>query len=351
MHARLVQQLAGDMGFCLCGITRPQAVTPEVRHAFKTYLAHGRHAGMSWLERHQSKRFNPRLLVPGVRTIIVLALAYACPVDPVPQTSGRVSCYALAADYHDQAIAMAVRLAETVSARLGSGTRYRVFVDTAPVLERQLAARAGVGFIGKNTCLIHPHRGSFFFLAEIFLNRRLPGSTATPFGGCGGCALCLSACPTGALEAPYTLNARRCISYLTIENRGTIPLELRPMVGNRVFGCDTCQLVCPFNRGRLSPVSGCQPRLSHSIPLQELLAVTPAEFTRRFAGLPVMRARWQGFMRNVLCAAGNSGDANLLAPVGRYQGHALALIKEMAHWACAEIKKRGRRDSNSRPPA
>jgi epoxyqueuosine reductase len=241
-------------------------------------------------------------------------------------------------------------LAEFVESRSGKALASRAYVDTGPVLERDLAARAGLGFIGKNTLLIHPRLGSWLFLGELLLDLDLPpigpdfsgpGGARPVHGTCGRCTRCLDACPTGALVAPYILDARRCLSYLTIELKGSIPPDLRPLLGNHILGCDVCQQVCPWNRrfARPSHEPGFQPRPGALAPsLLDLMALDDEGFRQRFRGSPVTRANRRGLLRNVAVALGNWGDPAAMPALRRALGDAEPLIQDHAAWALERIR-------------
>ncbi|MBL7064138.1 MAG: tRNA epoxyqueuosine(34) reductase QueG, partial [Anaerolineae bacterium] len=237
-----IKEQARRMGFDVVGVTRP---APSAHAAFYTgWLARGYHGEMAYLARPDAieKRADPRRLMPETRSIVIVGMNYYTgDFPPAEESRGRVSRYAWGADYHAVLTERLRQLAAWIAEQVGRPVTHRVYVDTGPLLERELAQRAGLGWIGKNTCLIHPRLGSYFFLGELLLDLELEPDASFPADRCGTCTACLDACPTGALVAPRTLDARRCISYLTIEHRGPIPAELGPLLGDWVFGCDVCQ--------------------------------------------------------------------------------------------------------------
>lgn len=339
---------ARQLGFDAVGIT--SAAPPASADRFQAALAEGRHGEMSWLERNAEKRVDPQRVLPGARSIVALAVSYADASEAHPPARastdtdpprGVVARYARYADYHDLLAAPLRELCAWLDQAGGPGSRSLGYVDTGPVLERDLAQRAGLGFIGKHTNLISRQLGNWFFLAEILTTVALtPGTPAT--NHCGHCTRCLSACPTGALPAPFTLDARRCISYLTIELKGSIPEALRPLIGNRIYGCDDCLAACPWNRfaraGNLMQQAR-RPALAQP-DLIELLGLDPAGFKARFTGTPVLRTKRRGLLRNVCVALGNIGDARALPALQQAAQDAEPLIAEHALWAIERITQK-----------
>jgi len=342
------------LGFDEVRFARLDGGTPGA-DALRVWLAAGRQADMAWMERTADKRIDPQLVLPGARSIILLGVNYwpAKEKSKIQNPKSKIATWARYAryeDYHDT-IKPALVAAGHVMEELGgiSGADYRYFVDTGPVLERGWAARAGLGFVGKNAMLISRRFGNWLFLAAIFT--RVEFTPDPPLGEsgerkaesgkkeigllCGKCTRCLDACPTQALPAPGVVEARRCISYLTIENRGAIPREFRPAIGSRLYGCDICAEVCPWNRfaqesRRLLLVA------RHDLadlPLRELLALTPERFAEVFRRTPVKRLKLTGLLRNACVVAGNSGDANLIEPLVQLAGHASPLVRAHAVWA------------------
>jgi len=306
-----VKLLAREEGFSPVGVA---ALAPAATAgAYREWLARGDHAGMAWMERHAELRADPRRLLPGAMSALVVGLRYAPRAEAADEAASdlwsRVALYARGADYHELMRDRLRRVAAAVG-ELAPGSRSRVCVDTAPLLERDLAARAGVGAVGKNTMLLHPEAGSWFLLGELLLTVDLVPDT--PFADlCGDCARCLEACPTGALTAPYALDASLCLSYWTIEHRGEIAEPMRPHLRDWVFGCDACQEACPWNRSA-APVAAPEfavPADRRELGLGDLTALDPEEYARRLRGSPLRRAKLEGLRRNAALAraAGAAG--------------------------------------------
>jgi epoxyqueuosine reductase len=336
-----VQGLAREAGLDLVGIV-PLA-PPATLERYDQWLAAGHHGEMAYLARADAveRRRDPARILPGARTAVAVGLNYhTLPLPPELRddpSRGIVASYAWGPDYHDVMLPRLHRLAAALAQATGRPIPYRAYVDTGPVLERDLAARAGLGFVGKNTNLIRPHLGSWFFLGELLLADELEPLEVLPARGtCGRCTRCLDACPTAAFTAAYVLDARRCISYLTIELKGPIPHELRPLMGNRIFGCDVCQEVCPWNRRFARPAreTAFRPDPDVVAPrLLDLLALDDEGFRRRFAGSPVKRARRRGLLRNAAVAAGNWGDPAAVPVLAALLDDHEALIRGHAAWA------------------
>jgi epoxyqueuosine reductase len=340
-----IRSRALTLGFDACRIT--DAARPESADRFREALAAGRHAEMHWLARTAEKRADPQLVLPGVRSVVLVAASYADvptpPEIPSSERTGVVARYARHDDYHEILGERLATLSREIDERFGVGSRSLWYVDTGPVLERDLAQRAGLGFVGKHTGLISRRVGNWFLIGEILTPVELPPDPPEP-NRCGSCSRCLSACPTGALPAPFTLDARRCISYLTIELKGSIPVELRPLIGNRVFGCDDCLAACPWNRfAREGALLRPHRRPDLNAPdLVEWLRLTPEGFRTRFAGTPMLRTKRRGLLRNVCVALGNLGDPQVLPELERAAGDPEALIAEHARWAVEQIEARQR---------
>lgn len=348
-HRRPVRDLilrkALDLGFDVCRITT--AAPPASAPQFLTALAEGRHAGMEWLARNAGKRVDPQQVLSGARSLVVLAASYAKdsvrPPVETPPVGGRgiVARYAQHTDYHEVLAGPLRELASMIDSLGGNGARSLWYVDTGPILERDLAQRAGVGFIGKHTNLISRSLGNWFLLAEILTTVELHPDPPE-HNRCGSCTRCLEACPTGCITAPFTLDARRCISYLTIELKGPIPVELRPRIGNRIYGCDDCLAACPWNRfakaGRL--MSGAARSDLDQPALLDLLALDDAAFKQRFAGTPVLRTKRRGLLRNVCVALGNTGDACALPALEAAANDREPLVAEHARWALERLTQR-----------
>ena len=335
-----VRRRAQELGFEVCRFA--SAAPPQSAPQFRQWLARQRHGQMAYLERNAHKRADPQQVLPGARSIIALAAAYAGQGQETPGSQcGVVARYARYADYHRVIGGRLKGLAACVNQLGGEGTRSLWYVDTGPVLERDLAQRAGVGFIGKHTNLISRRLGNWIFLSEILTTLELEPD-APEHNRCGSCARCIAACPTGAIEAPFQLDARRCISYLTIELKGAVPLELRPLIGNRIYGCDDCLAACPWNRfARQGQLMRPHRRPDLAAPdLLELLALEEAAFHRRFAGTPMLRTGRRGFLRNVCIALGNTAGPTALPALEAAAAGPEPLIAEHARWACAQIRAR-----------
>jgi epoxyqueuosine reductase len=341
-----ILEKAATIGFDLAGIGPAQ---PASGDEFRRWLDAGHAAGMVWMGKDIERRIHP-----AAKTAIVCGLRYFVQ-NPPPTiwddpTRGRISRYAWGRDYHDVMRPMLEELAEFVRAETGWVTGIRTNVDTGPVLERDLAVHAGLGFVGKNTNLIHPDFGSYLFLGEVLLDAELGTWNLEPgTASCGECVRCLKACPTGALVEPYALDARKCLSYLTIENKGAIPEELRAKMGNWIFGCDECQQACPKNvaaarRAANAPLRGAATKFLRFDPdlcapkLTELMALDDAGFRERFAGTPVLRAKRSGLLRNVAVALGNGRDTSSVQVLEKAASDPDPLIREHAEWAVNRVR-------------
>ncbi len=338
--ARRVKQEALRLGFDLAGITTPDP--PPHWPAYQNWLAMGRHASMKYLE--DPRRADPRLVFPECKSIIVVALRYADPKSAAPSPAdaptGRVAAYAWGRDYHLVLPEKLAALVHFIERETASPVPHRIYTDTGPVLERDLAQRAGLGWIGKNTCLIHPRLGSYFFLGELLLGIELDPDPPFEADRCGNCRRCIEACPTGCILPDRTLDASRCISYLTIENKSGIPPGLRPQIGNWVFGCDVCQAVCPWNhRPQQDPEPAFAPREGIPAPdLLEALALTSQEFNRKFRESPIQRARRRGYLRNVITAAGNLRLQTARPLLEAFAAGEDELLAEHARWALTRLE-------------
>jgi epoxyqueuosine reductase len=332
---------ARDMGFDAIGVASATADWPSGAH-LQEFLREGRQGDMDWLGSpdEPNRRAHPQALWPQARSAVLVGVNYAPNDDSLAllgeTTHGLVSAYAARRDYHDVIKGKLKELAAWLARE--SGADVKVFVDTAPLMEKPLAERAGLGWQGKHTNLVSRTHGSWLFLGAILTAAELAADAAEE-DHCGSCRACLDVCPTRAFPAPYQLDARRCIAYLTIELKGQIPLEHRAAIGNRVFGCDDCLAVCPWNKfaatareTRLALKDGL--RLA---PLADLAGLDEAAFRARFAGTPVRRAGRDRFVRNVLCAIGNSGDARLAGAAERALDEASPLVRGMAIWALSRL--------------
>ncbi len=311
--AQALKNHARQLGFQLAGITTPEP--PPHFENYQRWLADEFHAGMNYLaaERALQRRANPREILPECESILVLGVPYFSPnhLPAEEKTSapvGRVAAYAWGDDYHLSLPPRLQALVAFLEEKTGRPIPNRWYSDTGPLLERDLAQRAGLGWAGKNSCLIAPQRGSYFLLAEILLGLPLPPDPPFESDHCGSCTRCIEACPTGALLPGRKLDARLCLSYLTIENKGEIPAELRPKMGNWIFGCDICQMVCPWNL-RFAPAAGdpaFAPRPGLPLPdLRAELKLTPETFAQKFKNSPLKRAKWSGYQRNLRAALEN----------------------------------------------
>ena len=333
-----IRQWASELGFADCGITGVQ-LEPDAAH-LADWLAKGCHGEMGWMAAHDGKRANPAALLPGTLSVISVRMDYATGDDAAAWTTladgerAYVARYALGRDYHKVMRRRLQQLAHRLQEAIGP-FGHRVFVDSAPVLERALARNSGLGWIGKNTCLIHRDHGSWFFLGELFVDLALPADPPAT-AHCGTCTRCIDVCPTQAIVAPYRLDARRCISYLTIELQGSIPEAFRAAIGNRIFGCDDCQLACPWNkfavRHRLPDF---EPRHAlDTATLVDLFAWTEAEFLRRTEGSPIRRTGWRGWRRNIAVALGNAPSSPpVLAALHAAVDDPDAMVTEHVRWA------------------
>ena len=337
---RLVLAEAQAAGFAAARVAAPAAIGPDAAARLARFLCEGRHGDMAWMAATAERRGHPLALWPQARSIVMLAMSYAPEDDPLAvlaeRSRGAVSCYAQSRDYHDVVKAGLRRVAAALAR--ASGADVKVFVDTAPLMEKPLAEAAGLGWQGKHTNLVSREHGSWLFLGAILTTAEIEPDAAEA-DHCGSCRRCLDVCPTAAFPAPYQLDPRRCISYLTIEHKGHIAREFRQPMGNRVFGCDDCLAVCPWNKfAAAARETRLQVReAARSPPLAELLALDDAAFRARFAGTPVKRTGRDRVVRNALIAAGNSGEAGLLAPVRQLLGDASPLVRAMAVWALRQL--------------
>ncbi len=299
---------------------------------------------MGWLAGRTEQRSDPRALWPDARTVIALGLSYAPPDNPLAPLSmpdrGTISAYARGRDYHDLVKGKLKHLAAFVASRFDAGVK--VFVDTAPVMEKPLGEASGIGWMGKHTNLVSRAHGSWLFLGEIYTTLALPPDPPHA-NRCGTCDRCLGVCPTDAFPAPYRLDATRCISYLTIEHKGPIPHELRSLMGNRIYGCDDCLAVCPWNRfAQATTHEALLPREDLTGPsLAELAGLDDAGFRRMFSGSPIKRIGRDRFVRNVLNAIGNSGDASLRPAAVRLASDPNPIVAEAARWAVEQLARGG----------
>jgi epoxyqueuosine reductase len=339
--AGLIRARALALGFDAVGFA-PASLGEEARQRLAAFVAAGQHGDMGWLAERADQRSHPQSLWPEARSVICLGLSYAPAENPVATLGeparGNIAVYARNRDYHDVAKGMLKHLGQFIAVRFAA--QVKVFVDTAPVMEKPLAQLAGLGWQGKHTNLVSRRHGSWLFLGEIYTTLDLPSDAPHP-DRCGTCSRCLHACPTDAFPAPYRLDATRCISYLTIEHQGPIPTDLRPAMGNRIYGCDDCLAACPWNRfAQATRHAKLQARADLIAPdLAELSQLDDPAFRRRFAGSPVKRTGRDRFLRNVLIAIGNSGDRTLLPYAVRRTTDANPVVAEAATWAAERLGK------------
>ena len=339
---------AETLGFAAFGIARADAA-PKAGERLRAWIAEGCHGDMLWMADTAERRASPQGLWPAVRSVVMLGMPYTPSVDPRRHADrpdlGTISVYALGQDYHDL---IKRRLKQLAGWLVGAaGGDVKVFVDTAPVLEKPLAEAAGLGWQGKHTNLVSRDHGSWLFLGAIYTTLDFgldlaPDDRQLPT--CGSCDACQTACPTDAFPAPYRLDARRCISYLTIEHKGPIPGEFRRAIGNRIYGCDDCLAACPWNKFAVAARElAFQPRAELvAPPLADLLALDDAGFRQVFAGSPIKRIGRHRMVRNALIAAGNSGDAALLPQVEALRSDADAVVREAADWAADQLRSASR---------
>ncbi len=332
-----IKNKARQLGFSLAGVTSSEP--PAQYNIFETWLNAGMHGTMNYLaeERSRIRRADPKQILPECKSIIVLAIPYT----PLAReaSEARIASYALGDDYHDILPQKLQALVTFIEEQLGHTIPNRYYTDTGPVLERELAQRAGLGWIGKNSMLINPQAGSTFFLAEILLGIELEPDDAFTTDHCGTCTRCIEACPTQCILHDRTLDARRCISYLTIELKDSIPEDLRPKMQNWIFGCDICQQVCPWNRFSLPADSNFETKIPLPILTSDLL-LTPVEFNQRFKKSPIKRAKRRGYLRNLSIYVGNRGNKDILPVLEKAMQDDEPLIKESAAWAVDQINKR-----------
>lgn len=331
-----VRDIASDCGFSSVGIALSEPIVPN---RLTSWLTRGYQGRMEYMNRNSERRLDPSVVMSNVRSVVSLALDYRDPERIPPYEDpgqGVVSRYALGRDYHRVLVEKLRRFMNDLT-RVEPQAKGRWYVDTGPVLEKVWGARAGLGWIGKHTNLISRRRGSWFFLAEVFLNLDLEPDAAVA-DSCGSCTRCIDACPTRAIVEPYVLDARRCISYLTIELREDIPEELRSAMGNLVFGCDICQDICPWNEkfGHSGDPEFRETGRDYS--LESLSRLTPQEFSRVFQGSAVKRAKWSGFLRNVAVAMGNSKRPEFIPHLQRLLESPDEMVARHAAWALEQLK-------------
>lgn len=353
-----IKEKAYNLGFDLIGVA-PAERAPHA-DAYRRWLSQNYHGQMQWLARTPHRRQDPRQVVPGATSVVVVGLSYFVLNPPAElwndPSRGRIARYAWGLDYHDIMLPRLRELGDFIETETGRSLNQRSYVDTGPVLERPFAAQAGIGFVGKNTLLINPQMGSYLFLGEILVDVDLDYDDPAPDGGatcrtgppgeskrigtCGNCTRCLEICPTHAFPAPYILDSNLCISYLTIELKGSIPVDLRPLMGNWIFGCDECQEVCPWVRRFSRPTNENFLRYNPewiAPKLIDLMQMDNAAFNTRFKGTPIKRTKRRGLLRNVAVALGNWGSPEALPVLQQALKEPEPLVREHAAWAIEQI--------------
>jgi epoxyqueuosine reductase len=335
-----LQDRAKNEGFVAFGIA-PGRLAPAAGVRLRQWLREGLHGDMLWMESRADERANPDILWPEVKSVVMLGMSYAPPQDPMvladQDTRARISVYAQGRDYHDVVKGALKRLASWLAHEAGAGVK--VFVDTAPVMEKALAQSAGLGWQGKHSNVVSREHGSWLFLGAIYTTAELAPALPAE-DSCGSCRLCQDICPTNAFPAPYRLDARRCISYLTIEHKGPIDLELRPLMGNHIYGCDDCLAVCPWNKFAETAAAhkAFLPRAELVAPqIADLLTLDDAAFRQLFSGSPIKRIGRDRFVRNVLIAAGNGTDAGLISQIEVLLADPAPVVRGAAIWALGRL--------------
>lgn len=344
---RQINEKASELGFDVCRFTT--AAAPLTAKHFQDWLQSGSHGTMGYLERNAAKRIDPQLVLPGARSVVCVAASYHVASEPDSAVTaahdfkgkGIVARYARFQDYHDAMGRQLEILSHFISQVTNGNAQSLWYVDTGPVLEREFAQRAGIGFVGKHTNVISRQFGNWIFLGEILTTAEFEGDAAEP-NRCGSCSRCLQACPTRAFDGPFRLDARRCISFLTIENRGPIPPEMRPLLGNRIFGCDDCLEACPWNRFARQGHLMRRHYRKHFNPIEllELVQIDEAAFKTRYQHTPIYRAKHSGLLRNVIVALGNTGEPEAIPLLRRHCNSPNTMIAEHAWWAIQAISQR-----------
>jgi len=338
---KVLEKKAHEEGFAAFGIA-PAELAPKTSQRLRDWLAEGGHGDMIWMESRADERSQPKTLWPDVKSVIMLGMNYAPSADPFAlegsDEHGRISVYAQGKDYHDVVKKALKRIARWLVEQ--ADCEVKVFVDTAPVMEKPLAEVAGLGWQGKHTNLVSRDHGSWLFLGAIYTTLILDQSDLVG-DHCGSCSACQDVCPTNAFPAPYQLDAKACISYLTIEHKGAIPVEYRKAIGNHIYGCDDCLAVCPWNKFAKSAAinKAFLPRAEMVAPsLDDLLAMDDPTFRQIFSGSPIKRSGRDRMVRNALIAAGNSDNSSLIPAVKKLLDDDDAAVRETAHWALSELQ-------------
>jgi len=334
-----IKEKARQLGFTLAGVTSSEP--PPHYNVFESWLNADMHGTMQYLadERNRSRRADPKQILPECKSILVLAMPYASFPQQPSREALRIASYALGDDYHDIIPQRLKLIVDFIEEQLGYSIPNRYYTDTGPILERDLALRAGIGWVGKNTLLINSKAGSTFFLAEILLGIELEPDRPVDTDHCGACTRCIEACPTQCILPGRTLDANRCISYLTIELKDDIPVELRPLMGEWIFGCDICQQVCPWNRFSSQADPAFEPKIPLPVLTEDML-LTSVEFNQRFKKSPIKRAKRRGYLRNMAVAIGNNGNKTDIPILEQamHAAHDEPLIREHAQWAKEKIQ-------------
>ncbi|RBP47563.1 epoxyqueuosine reductase [Roseimicrobium gellanilyticum] len=331
-----LQALAAQLGFSDCRIA--PALPAAHRHLYAQWVAEGKYGDMAWMARNLDRRSDPRVVLPGAQSVVMFAMNYFQGAEEPGELEGRIARYAWNDDYHDM---IEKKLREVDAFLISRGGSQRFYVDTGPVLERDFASESGLGWNGKSTMQIHRKLGTWFFLADILTTLELPPDTPA-HDLCGKCTRCIDACPTNAITGPRRMDARRCISYLTIESKGSIPLEFRKAIGDHLYGCDDCLNACPWNRfAQVSREATFAARESvFSMKLREMLALTDEQFRALFSKSPIKRIKRPAFLRNVCVVLGNIGTEEDLPALRIAEADEHPIISEHAQWAIAEIEAR-----------
>ena len=332
-----IKEKARQLGFVLAGVTSSEP--PQHYNIFENWLEQNKHGTMQYLaeERGRIRRADPKKILPECKSILVLALPYSS--FSTHHSSFHIASYALGEDYHETIPARLKQIVEFIEEQVGHPIPNRYYTDTGPILERELAQRAGLGWIGKNSMLINPQAGSTFFLAEILLGIELEPDNPFSTDHCGTCTRCLTACPTQCIQPDRTVDARRCISYLTIELKDEIPEGLRSQMENWIFGCDICQQVCPWNRFSLPADPAFEPKIPLPVLISDL-TLSSGEFNQRFKKSPIKRTKRRGYLRNLSVAVGNKGDEKNIPFLEQAAQDEEPLIKSHAQWAIKNITKK-----------
>ncbi|MCJ7434437.1 MAG: tRNA epoxyqueuosine(34) reductase QueG [Anaerolineales bacterium] len=337
-----IKNKSRQLGFILAGVT---SCEPPLHYdVFENWLNAGQNGTMDYLadEKSRIRRAHPKLILPECESILVLGISYHPPISIQTHGQGQVAAYAWGDDYHEVLLKRLRELVAFIEEQVGHPIPNRYYTDTGPVLERDLAQRAGLGWIGKNTCLINPHHGSYFLLSEILLGVSIEPDTAFISDHCGTCTRCIKACPTHCIQPNRTLDAKRCISYLTIELKDDIPINLRPLIKDWIFGCDVCQIVCPWNRfADQDGDSAFQPHADIPLPvLTDELSLTSQAFNLKFKRSPVKRAKRRGYLRNVAVALGNTSNEDSIQALQQALEDSEPIVRKHARWAIEQIERR-----------